>query len=754
MPTDDSAGKVASLLSIADKARLTSGRDFWRTELIESAGIPSILLTDGPHGLRKLADRSPGLESEDSEPATCFPPAAALGCSWDPALVERVAEAIAEEAVAQGVGVVLGPGINIKRSPLCGRNFEYFSEDPLLSGALGAAMVRGLQSRGVGASVKHFAANNQETDRLRVSADIDPRPLREIYLRAFEHVVREARPWTVMCAYNRLNGVYAAHNRWLLTDVLRETWGFDGVVISDWGAVTDRVAAIAAGLDLEMPSTMGRTDVEVVRAINDGSLDETLLDSAVGRMSTLAARVGNRTTASIADPVEHHALAYDAAARSIVLLKNEDDLLPLGTDERLAVIGLFATQPRIQGAGSSRVNPTRVDVALSRIRDLAVYEPIFSAGFAFDGSGKLTDAQRDEAVQAAATAEAVVVFLGLPDSEESEGFDREHLRLPDQQLELLDAVLEANPRTVVVLTHGSVVELPFVGRVPAVLDASLLGQAGGTATADALFGIVNPSGKLAESVPLRLEHSPAFGNFPGESGHVRYGEGILVGYRWYDARALDVCFPFGHGLSYTTFDYGQAVALVESSGDIVVHIQISNLGECAGREVVQVYGGPAHSLVHRAPRELVGFASVELEPGEARGVAIRIPRSNLAYWEVRIDDWRVEGGEYLLYIGSSSRDLRAGTSVQIDEDAVPIPLGLDSSVGELLANPATEPLVRQALVILGISAAEGGGDVVFSDEGMRKMLNYYPINRMLDDPDLPFSREDLKTQIAVANREK
>ncbi|WP_455901511.1 glycoside hydrolase family 3 C-terminal domain-containing protein [Rhodococcus gordoniae] len=720
--TDRSPLEIVARLTVEERASLTSGLDFWHTEPVARENIPSIMLTDGPHGVRKQTAEGDHLGLHSSVPATCFPPAVALGCSFDPELLERVGAALGAEARALQVGVLLGPGINIKRSPLCGRNFEYLSEDPLLSGVLGAALVHGMQSQGVGASLKHFAANNQETDRMRVSADVDPRPLREIYLRAFERVVRDAQPWTVMCSYNRINGVYSSRNPWLLTDVLRGEWGFEGLVVSDWGAVDDRVASLAAGLDLEMPSTGGRTDAEIVAAVRAGTVDESVLDTAAARVIEL---VQKAVAASESDPGAtfdadaHHALAREVAAQSIVLLRNENDLLPLATDANIAVIGELARTPRYQGAGSSRIEPTRLDNALDEIRSLSGRDVPFAAGYALDGSDSAELV--DEAVKRAADADIAVVFLGVPAELESEGFDRDDLELPQRQTALLDAVLTANPNVVVVLSNGGVVRLSgFADRVPAIVEGWLLGQAGGGAVADVLYGHANPSGRLAETVPIRLEDTPAHTNFPGEHGHVRYGEGLFVGYRSYDARRLDVSFPFGHGLSYTTFEYSDAA--VESDGDLTVHVTVTNTGGCAGAEVVQVYAGAPGSSVARAPRELKGFTKVRLDSGESQRVAVSIRRDDLAYWDTRVDSWVVEGGTYSIDIGASSRDIRQTLTVDVTGDAVRIPLTMESSLGELFQNPAAAEIVLQAFGSLG-------GEVGV-DESVLKMAASMPLGRL------------------------
>jgi len=749
-PTD------VSRLTLEQKASLTSGADFWTTRAVPDAGIPSIMLTDGPHGLRKQAGASDHLGIADSVPATCFPPAVGLGSSFDPELAERVGEALGIESAIEDVAVILGPGINIKRSPLCGRNFEYYSEDPIVSGVMGAGLVRGIQSTGVGASLKHFAANNQELDRMRVSSDVDPRPLREIYLRGFQRVVEGAQPWTVMCSYNRINGVYASQDPWLLTKVLREEWGFEGLVVSDWGAVDDRVAALAAGLDLEMPSSGGRTAAQLVAAVQDGTLEEWALDVAAGRVAGLVRKAQARP--AIAGPLDveaHHALAREAAGRSIVLLRNEGALLPLRPDQKVAVIGAFATTPRYQGAGSSLVNPTRLDNALDAIREVATGDVVYAPGFSLGQDGDAA-ALTAEAVAAASGADVAVVFVGLPAAAESEGYDREHIDLPAAQLELLDAVLEANPHTVVVLSNGGVVALPFRDRVPAIVEGWLLGQAGGVATADVLYGAVNPSGRLTETIPLRLEDTPSYGNFPGELGHVRYGEGVLVGYRWYDARGLEVAYPFGHGLSYTRFGYGDAAASVDASGDVVVTVSVTNTGEVAGREVVQVYTSLAGSVVERAPRELKAFTSVELDPGQTREVSLTVRRADLAYWDVRVERWVAEGGEYTVEVGASSRDIRSTTTVAVDGDAVTLPLTMESSIGDLMADPVAGPVVQQAIagLVSGMGGDAAGASMTAADEGMQQMMASFPVGRLVGFPGIPVTREQVEGLVAMANAQR
>lgn len=671
-------------------------------------------------------------------PATCFPPAAALASTFDPALAERVGTAIGVEAAIENVGVVLGPGINLKRSPLCGRNFEYMSEDPILSGAMGAGLVTGIQSQGVGSSLKHFAANNQEDDRMRVSADIDPRPLRELYLRGFERVVKAAQPWTVMCSYNKINGVYASQDHWLLTEVLRDDWGFEGLVVSDWGAVADRVAALAAGLDLEMPAGDGRTDAQIVAAIAEGRLNASVLDTAAGRVVDLVRKAQARP--AVDGPLDvdaHHALAREAAGRSIVLLKNDGGILPLAPDASVAVVGEFARTPRFQGGGSSHINPTRLDSALDAFGAVDGLTVGFAPGFAFDGSD--ADALRAEAVTLASAHDVVVAFLGLPDAEESEGFDRTHIDLPAVQLELLDALLAVNANVVVVLSNGAVVALPFGDRVPAVVETWLLGQAGGTATVDVLTGAVNPSGRLAETIPHRLEDTPAFGSFPGSFGHVRYGEGMFVGYRWYDQRRMDVTFPFGHGLSYTTFTYGSPTVAVAPSGDLTVAVPVTNTGDRDGREVVQVYVAPLASVVERAPRELKAFANVEIAAGATQDVTVPVPREDLAYWDIRVD------------VGASSRDLRGSATVEVSGDEVSMPLTHASSVGELIAHPVVGPMVLAQLSGMQEMAEGAAESGLMPDDGMMKLMASFPIGRLAGFPGMGVTHEQVDELIKAAN---
>jgi beta-glucosidase len=741
---------VASLLgelTLEEKASLCLGSDFWHTAPIPHLGIPAIAVSDGPHGLRKQPDEGDHVGISGSLPATCFPTASALGSSFDPELARRVGEALGVEALAQGVAVVLGPGINIKRSPLCGRNFEYFSEDPLVSGELGAALVDGLQSQGVGASVKHYAVNNQETDRLRVSADVDERALREIYLPGFERVVTRGRPWTVMCAYNKVNGVYASENRWLLTELLRGEWGFDGLVVSDWGAVHDRVAALAAGLDLEMPPDLGVSDAAIVAAVRSGELDEAVLDRTAARVLRLV----DRTHSDAVDLGEaqpgfdaegHHALARAAAAECAVLLKNDGGLLPLqpSAGDTIALIGEFARTPRYQGAGSSQVNPTWVDNALDELK-AAVPDGVrveYSPGFGI-GSTTADDELAAEAVSLAGRASVVVAFLGLPDADESEGFDRTHLDLPANQTVLVSRLAAANPNLVVVLANGSAVRLSdWEHHAPAILECWLSGQAAGGAAADLLVGAANPSGRLAETLPLRLEDNPSYLNFPGEQGHVRYGEGVFVGYRGYDALDLQVSYPFGHGLSYTDFEYADLTATLTGSAEdgtlaVAVTCKVTNIGEQPGKEVLQLYVADTETSVRRPPRELKGFVkTATLAPGEAQTLTFQLRARDLSYWSVREHRWVLEGGTFVLKVGASSRDLRLTTAIEVTAPHPTVKLDGMATLEEWLAHPVGAGLLREAVGVDERGRPRG----ILGDEELIRVIGNFPIRTLAAFPGL------------------
>ena len=740
MPQPDPAA-----LSLEEKASLLAGGDFWSTRPLDEAGVPAVVLTDGPHGIRRQPAGADHLGFYASEPATCFPPAVAVGSSWDSELAARVGELVGREAVALGVGVVLGPGVNIKRSPLCGRNFEYYSEDPLLSGVLGAANVRALQSQGAGAGVKHFAANNQETDRMRVSADVDERTLREIYLPAFEHVVTEARPAAVMAAYNRVNGVPASENHWLLTEVLRAEWGFEGLVVSDWGAVGDRVAALAAGLDLQMPGPDPANDAAIVRAVREGMLDEALVDASVRRVLGLA-ESAVPTGVRPSTPAEHHALARELASDCVVLLKNAEATLPLARDARIAVIGEFATVPAFQGDGSSRVNATRVDTPLAAIEELAA-NVTYAAGFTGDGT-RDPEALRDEAVRVAGEAGTALLFVGLRG--ETEGIDRAQLDLPADQLALIRAVAAVAPRTVVVLSAGGVVSLEgWHDDVGAIVAGGLLGQAGGGALADVLLGVVNPSGHLAETIPLRLEDTPSYLTFPGEAGHVRYGEGVMVGYRHYETVGRAVRYPFGHGLSYTTFRTDDLSVDVTGDDSATARVTVTNTGDRAGKHVVQVYVATAAGPVRRPARELRAFTKVALRPGESRTVELPLERRAFAYYDIEQGGWAVAPGSYTVQVGENASHVVAERTIALTGDVDAAALSLDSSLGDWLAHPVAGPLLQQAL---DAGATEKKRQRDETDGGLIHMVASIPARQFLHFPGISLSTDDLTQILEKTNR--
>ena len=661
----EEAAALVARMSLAEEADFCSGTDFWHLPANERLGLPSIMLTDGPHGLRKQAGAGDLASIARSVPATCFPTAAALASTWDPALLREIGVALGVECLANDVAVILGPGVNTKRDPRGGRSFEYFSEDPLLSGELAAAMIEGIQSQGVGACVKHFAANDQETRRMVVDAIVDERTLREIHLRGFEIAVRKAHPWVAMCAYNRLNGTYCGEHDWLLNRVLRDEWGFEGAVVTDWGAANDRVRGIEAGLDLEMPASDGVNDRRIVAAVEAGELAETTLDRAVERVVEMVLKSRRADTSASVDAPDHHALARRAAAEGMVLLKNDGPLLPLEPATRVAVIGAFAKQPRYQGTGSSRVTPTRLDCAFHAIAAIVDGNVAFATGY--DAETSAADAGLiDHAVRVAREADVALVFAGLPEVIESEGFDRADLGLPPQHDRLIEAVSAANPNTVVVLANGAPVEMPWVAGPKAIVEAYLGGQAGGSAIADVLYGRCNPCGKLAETFPERLADVPADPWFPGTGRQVQYREGVFVGYRYYDTFERSVLFPFGHGLSYTAFGYDDLAIAVQEGPHVEVAFTLTNLGSVAGAEVAQVYVHHPRPAVYRPSQELKAFRKVMLGAGERQRVTLRLDQAAFAYFSTARGNWVVEPGEYEIRVAASSRDIRLRQRIVLD----------------------------------------------------------------------------------------
>lgn len=677
--------KLVNELTLEEKASLCSGADFWHTKAIDRLNIPAAMVSDGPHGIRKQESLADHMGVAESIKAIGFPTASAMACSFDRDLLHKVGDALGEECVAEDLAVLLGPGINMKRSPICGRNFEYYSEDPVVAGELGAAFVNGVQEHGVGTSLKHFAANNQEWRRMSISAEIDERTLREIYLAAFETVVKKAQPWTIMCSYNRINGVYSCENDWLLNKVLRDEWGFEGLVMTDWGAMNERVPSLKAGLDLEMPDCHGETDKLIVKAVQSGELEESILDTAVERILTMVDKYltarKDIDPASMVHPLPssvergydvaaHHALARTTAEQSAVLLKNED-ILPLQKDKKIAFIGEFAKVPRIQGGGSSHINNTWIESALDAAGDSVSY----AQGFHIDEE-TTDETLLQEAITLAKESDVAVIFAGLPDSFESEGFDRTHLNMPANQNELIARISEVQPNVVVVLHSGSPIAMPWLDKVAGVLQMYLAGQASGGAAVNLLFGDATPCGKLAETFPLHLEDNPSYLNFPGNREKVCYQEGVFIGYRYYDKKRMDVLFPFGYGLSYTDFTYSNMkvtvngknatdVDVIKETDEIVVSADITNTGNCDGAEIVQLYIKNPVVYEIRPEKELRDFAKVFLKAGETKTVTFTLNARAFSYYETRIHDWYAESGDYEILLASSSRDIRLQDTVSI-----------------------------------------------------------------------------------------
>lgn len=730
--------KIENLLkkmTVEEKAEICSGASRWRTHPIERLEIPEIMMADGPHGLRKEPKSEERASMGKSIEAICFPTASALACSWDRDLMNRMGEALGEESQTEDINILLGPGVNIKRSPLCGRNFEYFSEDPLLASELAASYVRGVQSMGVGTSLKHFAANNQEHRRLTVDAQIDERTLREIYLAAFEKVVKEAQPWTVMCAYNKVNGTHASENKYLLTDILKEEWGHQGFVVSDWGAVNYRDQGIAAGLELEMPSSYGDGKKAIVEAVENGSLSEESLDRAAERMLKIIFKAveSDRDDLNYSKS-EHHQLAREIASESMVLLKNEDDVLPLAQDEKLGVVGSFAKKPRFQGGGSSNINPYQVDSAYAELEKYTEQELAYAEGYSVESDSDNPELIK-EAKELAEKVDKVLIFAGLPDRYESEGYDRDSLEMPPNQNHLIEELAEVNENIIVVLSNGSPVTMPWLKKAKGVLEAYLTGQAGGGAAADILFGHVNPSGKLAETFPQKLSDNPSYLFFPGENDTVEYREGIFVGYRYYDSKEIKPLFPFGYGLSYTNFEYSDLKIEKNEITDqerVNISLKVKNTGEVYGKEIVQLYIADPESTVIKPEKELKEFAKVELEPGQEKILEFELDKRAFAYYNTEIDDWYVESGDYEVLIGSSSRDIRLKDSVKVQSTIkLEEEYSINTIVGDLLADPKKEKIFNKLL-----NQYLEGADLmemldVKNSEMMEAMLKYMPLRALV-----------------------
>lgn len=727
---------LISQMTLEEKAGLCSGYDFWHTKPVERLGVPSVMVSDGPHGLRKQDLEADHLGMNDSIKAVCMPAACATAASFDRCLIGKMGQAIGDSCQHESVSVVLGPAVNIKRSPLCGRNFEYFSEDPYLAGEMSAAFINGVQSRNIGTSIKHFAANNQEHRRMSSSSNVDERTLREIYFPAFEISVKKAQPWTVMCSYNRLNGIYASEHPWLLTDVLRKEWGFEGYVVSDWGAVSDRVAGVAAGLDLEMPSSGGINDAKIVEAVKEGRLDEAVLDQAVERILNINYKyLENAKPETPWDQEADHLLSAKIAGECMVLLKNEG-VLPISKEDDVAFIGEFAVKPRFQGGGSSHINCFKKTSALEAAAGLKV---TYAQGYSV-AEDVATDEMIADAVKAAKAAKVAVIFAGLPDAYESEGYDRTHMAMPACQNKLIEAVAAANPNTVVVLHNGSPVEMPWIGKVKGVLEAYLGGQAVGIATVDVLFGDVNPSGRLPESFPVKLSDNPSYLYYGGEGNEADYREGVFVGYRYYDKKNMDVLFPFGYGLSYTTFAYSNlrlSASEITDQETLTATVTVTNTGSRAGKTVVQLYVGDKVSTVLRPVRELKGFEKVELQPGESKDVSFTLCKRAFAYWNTKLSDWHVESGEFTIEIGQSSRDIEVSADVTVKSTVkVPVVYSMDSIIMDIMndekAAAVLQPLMDAIKSTLHPQETSGeAAREAVSDDMTMAMLQYMPLRGAL-----------------------
>ena len=667
--------ELINKMTLEEKVALCSGKDGWYLKGVDRLGVPEIMLTDGPHGLRK-ANPEGNFKLENSIPATCFPPAVTSACSWNPELLCELGVALAEECLQEKVSVILGPGVNMKRSPLCGRNFEYFSEDPLLAGELAAGLINGVQSQGIGTSLKHFAVNSQEKKRLAIDSIVDERALREIYLTAFEIAVKKAQPWTVMTAYNKVNGTYCSENRHLVKEILKDEWGFEGVAVTDWGAANDRILGLENGNELEMPSSKGYYDKKICTAVRNGKLSESVVDEAADRLLTLIKKSeANLKDGYTYEKEAHHNLAAKVYSESVVLLKNEENILPIAKDKKIAVIGEMARAPRYQGAGSSLINPTKISDA---------FDGLLSKGYTLNfapGYNKKKDeimlAMFADACKVAEKADIALVFIGLTEEYESEGYDRMHMNLPETHNKLVEEILKVNENVIVVLSGGSPVTMPWLGKVKGLINGYLGGQACGDTIADIVSGDVCPSGKLAETYPLSLKDTPCYNYFPGTERIADHKESIYIGYRYYDTAERDVLFPFGYGLSYTQFEYSNlklSKKKIKDTDTLTVTYKIKNIGNCDGAETSQVYVADKESTIFRPAKELKGFKKVFLKAGEETTVEIELSKRAFAFYNIDAASWQVESGDFEILVGASSRDIKLTANVYVEStDNFPVP---------------------------------------------------------------------------------
>lgn len=735
---------LISQMTLEEKAGMCSGADFWNLKGIERLGIPKVMVTDGPHGIRKQAEAADHLGINESEKAICFPVGCATASSFDRDLIRRQGELLGQECQAMNVSTILGPAMNIKRSPLCGRNFEYYSEDPYVSTEIAAALIEGVQSKNVGTSAKHFVANNQEKRRMTNSSDADERTLREIYLASFAGAIKKAKPWTVMSSYNRINGEFVGDNKEYLTDILRKEWGFDGYVVSDWGAVNDRISSLAAGLDLEMPPGDYENDRLIVKAVQEGKLDESVVDQACERILNIIFRyTENRDEKAVFDYEKDHKAAAEIEAECMVLLKNENEILPLTSDKKIAFIGKYAKTPRYQGGGSSHINSWKVESALEVAKEIPELANVtFAEGYQ-DEKDEVIEELQMKAVKAAAEADVAVLFLGLPDNFESEGYDRKHMNLPNCQNELVEKVLEVQKHVVVVLHNGSAVIMPWKDQVEGILEAYLGGEAVGKAVAEVLAGRKNPSGRLAETFPLRLEDTPCYLTYGKGYDNAVYQEGVFVGYRYYTSRKMETAFPFGHGLSYTTFEYSDLQLDKKEMSDkesVQVSVKVKNIGNRAGKTVVQLYVEAPETEVIRPVRELRGFEKIFLETGEEKTVTFILGERAFAYWNTLIHDWYAEEGTYQVMIGENADQMCLSEEISVHPTKeIPKVYSLNTCLGELMRDPKAQTVM--APFMQGMAQNDAAMDMaetnendqsgVVNQEMMAAMMEAMPLRQLL-----------------------
>ena len=753
---DNKIKDLLSKLTLEEKAGLCSGKDFWRTKPVERLGIPSVMVSDGPSGLRTQFDN--GVDENDSRPAVSFPSGCATASSFDRSLLRHLGEILGEEANNYNVSTVLGPAINIKRSPLCGRNFEYLSEDPYVSGELGAAYISGVQSKNVGTSVKHFAANNQETNRFSVSEEVDERTLREIYLPGFETCVKKSAPTTIMCSYNAINGELSSQNKWLLKDLLRDEWGYKGMVVSDWGAVYNRVKGIKADLSLEMPYSGGHTDNDIVQAVKSGELTMEELDEAVSHVLEMVLNYTEHKQSGVFDMEKDHIASAKIAEESCVLLKNENSLLPLKAPaEKILFAGCFAENPRYGGGGSSKIKCYKMTSAVDAAREAGL-KVKYVKGYN-DDFVTTSPALTAEAEQAAREADTVVVFAGLPESFESEGADRTSLDMPQVQNELIEKLASVNPHIVVVLHNGAPVTMPWVDKVAAILECYLGGENIGTAQIYILFGKTNPSGKLAETFPLRLEDTPCYLTYPGNGRTCHYTEGIFVGYRWYDSRKMPVLFPFGHGLSYTSFEYSDlklSKSAFKDNDGVDVSVTVKNTGDCEGKEIIQLYVSDKTGVEIRPEKELKGFEKISLKPGEAKTISFHLDQRSFAYWNTDTKEWYAPSGTYIISIGASSRDIRLTAEVDVTSSGKKaFTITPQTTMGDMLRNREMAALIHDDYMkarkfLDDMTDEEFEAKFPFPKEGMLGMIlsNPFRSNRGRDGKTM----EDILKQVEDYNK--